>query len=174
MNPTIFKHKKYKDIWIDFIILCALLLLYAYIFIQISRSLFYDVNIGLWLFVIVVSFIIITHIRIIKNKLEYTKVDKNKTIVLDNDTLEALVYANGNVVEIKKSNISKVALFDSWEMGVMPYFSYFEIHLKDTRKIIITHRTASINDFSKLLKGKKRTTQTSWIPCIKKRHNDFI
>lgn len=174
MNPTIFKHKKYKNIWIDLILLCVLLLLYGYIFIKISRSLSYDVNMLLWLFVTVVSFIIVTQIRIIKNKLDYNKVDKNKTIVLDNEALEAIVYANGNVLEIKKSDISSVVLFDSWVIGNMPYFSFFEIYLKDTRKIIITHRTATINDFSKILKGKKRTNQRSWIPSIKKRHKDFI
>ena len=174
LNPTIFKHKKYKNIWIDVIIVCALLLLYSYIFIKISDGLFYDVNVLLWLFVIAISFIIITEIRIIKNKLDYNKIDSNKTIVLDNDTLEVIVYSRGNVVEIKKSNISKVVLFDSWGMGKTPYFSFFEIHLKDARKIIITHRTAAISDFSKMLKGKKRTTQRSWIPSIKKRHKDFI
>ena len=120
------------------------------------------------------SFIIVTQVRIIKNKLDYNKVDKNKTLVLNNDTLETTVYVAGNVIEIIKSNISKVVLFDSWAMGAMPYFSYFEIYLKDGRKIIITHRTATISDFSKMLKGKKRTTQRSWIPSIKRRHNDFI
>ena len=172
MKTQIFKYKQHTDTW--FYILSGLLIGVGLMYI-IIKALANNIEESwkLILIIIPMGFVFWTVIRVVKYRIEYSKMETDKIVKLEKETPKLIIEKGAFKKEILKSDIGHVKVFESYGYGP-PFtdFTYVELMLKSKETIIIVNGTANLQDLSVILREKKKIRKTRFMNKIKTTANN--
>jgi hypothetical protein len=142
-----YKYKRPRDFWFYQIVFIIFIGFFGFILIRESINLYSsftikELVINLIFALIIIAILLILY-QIVMIYHEYNLTDKDKEVIINDETNEVEIVQNSMKIIIKKENIKHVEIYESLRLWTYPlaYFRYINIQLTSGEQIAITSFT---------------------------------